>query len=182
MSNKPGSVSSSLNLQIIANTFRLTGWTCFVLQLLLTIPAIGILLFASSSNRAGNAAALLPTIGGIIALFFTIYWSFRYIIVGRRLRDPLIRPKKSETVKMLWLGLIVSLAGMFLALLGQGAILGGVAQKAFSQGIGGLINPDVSKYVQPLDILVVQSSFNVVLSHFFSLSAALWLLYRMNRQ
>lgn len=180
MSNKSGSGSSSLSLQIIANLFRQTGWAAFILQLVLTIPAVGILLFAG--NRVGNPIAFLFTISGVLILVFTIYWSFRYIIVGRRLRDPLIRPKKSETVKMLRTGLLASLAGMFLALIGQGAILGVVAQKAFSQGIGGFINTNVSQFVQPSDILVVQSSFNVVTSHFVGIASALWLLYRMNRQ
>lgn len=180
MSNKSGSGSSSLSLQIIANTFRQTGWAAFILQLVLTIPAIGILLFAG--NRAGNPIAFLFTISGILILLFTIYWSFRYIIIGRRLRDPLIRPKKSETIKALRTGLAASMAGMLLALIGQGAVLGGVAQKAFSQGIGSFINTNLNQFVQPIDVLVVQSSFNVVMSHFVGVASALWLLYRMNRQ
>jgi hypothetical protein len=181
MVDRPESSSPSVNLQQIARTFRLTGWISFVAQLLLTVPSVGILLFASSTNRAGNSGGILFTLCGILVLLFSIYWAFRYIITGRRLENAPVRPKKSETIKMLRTGLIASLSGMLLALLGQGAILGGVAQKAFSQGIGSFVNTNLSQFVQPLDILVVQSSFNVVLAQFVGLSAALWLLYRMNR-
>jgi hypothetical protein len=181
MVDRPGSSSPSVNLQQIAKTFRLTGWISFVTQLLLTLPSVAILLFSASTNRGGNSGGLVFTLGGILALFFTIYWAFRYIIIGRRLENAARRPKKSETINMLRTGLIASLSGMLLALLGQGAILGGVAQKAFSQGIGTFVNTDLSRFVQPLDILVVQASFNVVLAQFVGLSAALWLLYRMNR-
>ena len=50
------------------------------------------------------------------------------------------------------------------------------------QGAGGFVNVDPTKFIQPLDVLVVQSSINVILAQFVAISAALWLLNKMSRQ
>lgn len=53
--------------------------------------------------------------------------------------------------------------------------------KAASQGVAGFVNVDPGKFIQPIDILVVQASINVILAQFFAVVASLWLLNRMNR-
>jgi len=113
-----------------------------------------------------------------------MYWAlFRYVPIGKKLvDDPRVRPKKSETIQTLRMGLIASLVGTLLALLGAQAIVGLLAAKAFSQGAGGFVNVDPTKFIQPLDVLVVQASINVILAQFVAISAALWLLNKMSRQ
>jgi hypothetical protein len=161
----------------------------------LTAVSAGILVFASAASRIpttsnvknpGTGLGAFLTLLAIGVLGFNIYWAVRYIMVGRRLTlPPGARPNKAETIRLLRIGLIASLAGMLLALLGQGAILGVLAEKVFAVNpaagvpFGG-INPN--QIAQPLDILVVQASFNVILAQFIGISASLWLLNQMNRQ
>ena len=183
--------SASPSLKEIAKTFRLTGWIAFWAQLVLTVISSIILLFAGALSRAPGANQNSPTTGvgvfvtvlGIAVLFFNMYWAlFRYIPTGRKLDgSPVNRPKRPETIRVLRMGLIVSLIGLLLSLLGAQATIGLLAAKAFNQGIGGFVNTDPSKFIQPLDILVVQASINVILAQFFGILAALWLLNRISR-
>ncbi|MBW4520746.1 MAG: DUF3611 family protein [Scytolyngbya sp. HA4215-MV1] len=191
MLDKPGSSSLAPTLNEIAKTFRLTGWVSFWVQLVLTVISSIILIFASALSRTPGAGTNSPSTGigvvvtvfGIVVLGFSMYWAlFRYIPIGRKLAgNPAARPKKSDTVQVLRMGLIASMVGTLLSLLGAEATIGLLAAKAFSQGVGGFVNTDPSKFIQPLDILVVQASINVILAQFSGISASLWLLNRMNR-
>ncbi|WP_421657413.1 DUF3611 family protein [Leptothermofonsia sp. ETS-13] len=191
MIDRPGSSAVSPTLRDIAKNFRLTGWIGFWVQLVLTVISSVILLFAGALSRSPGANQNSPTTGigvvvtifGILVLLFNMYWAlFRYIPIGRRLDgNPANRPKRPETIQVLRTGLIASLVGMLLSLLGAQATVGLLAAKAFNQGIGGFVNTDPSKFIQPLDILVVQASVNVILAQFFGIGAALWLLNRITR-
>jgi hypothetical protein len=191
MLDKPGSSSLAPTLNEIAKTFRLTGWISFWVQLVLTVISSIILIFASALSRTPGASANSPSTGigvvvtvfGLVVLGFSMYWAlFRYVPIGRKLAgNPASRPKKSDTVQVLRTGLIASMVGTLLSLLGAEATVGLLAAKAFSQGVGGFVNTDPSKFIQPLDILVVQASINVILAQFAGISASLWLLNRMNR-
>jgi hypothetical protein len=189
MLDKPGS-SASPALQQIAQIFRRTGWISFWAQLVLTVVSSIILLFAAgvsrtatAANNPGTGAGVTFTLGGIFVLLFSLYWTlFRYVAIGRKLRGSAAeRPKKSETIQALRIGLIASLVGTLLAIMGAEATVGALVAKAFSQGVGFSINLDPSKFIQPLDIFVVQASINVILAQFIGISAALWLLNRMTR-
>ena len=160
---------------------------------MLTVVSSIILIFAGALSRSGGANQNSPTTGigvlvtifGIAVLVFNMYWAlFRYIPIGRKLDGTAAnRPRKSETIQVLRTGLIASLIGILLSLLlGAEATVGLLAAKAFNQGIGGFVNTDPSKFIQPLDILVVQASINVILAQFFGITASLWLLNRMSRQ
>ncbi len=191
MIDRPGSSAVSPTLRDIAKNFRLAGWIGFWVQLVLTVISSVILLFAGVLSRPPGANQNSPTTGigvvvtifGILVLLFNMYWAlFRYIPIGRRLDgNPANRPKRPETIQVLRTGLIASLVGMLLSLLGAQATVGLLAAKAFNQGIGGFVNTDPSKFIQPLDILVVQASVNVILAQFFGIGAALWLLNRVTR-
>lgn len=184
--------STSPTIQKIATTFRLTGWVSVWAQGILTLVSGFTLLFAGgASTRTPGTTAASPGTGiggfltllGIGVLVFNIYWAFsRYVLIGRKLRgDAADRPKKSDTIQAIRVGLIASLAGMLLALIGAEAIVGALAAKAFTQGFGSFVNVDPSKFIQPLDVLVVQASINVILAQFLGIAAALWLLNRMSR-
>jgi Protein of unknown function (DUF3611) len=176
-------------LREIASTFRLTGWISFWVQLVLTVISSAILLFASISNRSptnnpGTSVGVVLTVCGIGVLGFNMFWAIaRYVPIGRRLAaEPENRPKKAEAIQTLRTGLIASLVGILLALLGAEAIVGLLFGKAVSQGVAGFVNTDPAKFIQPLDILVVQASINVILAQFCGISASLWLLNKMSRQ
>jgi Protein of unknown function (DUF3611) len=180
---------SSPTLKEIASSFRLTGWISFWSQLVLTIISGAILLFASVSSggrgsNPGTSIGVVLTVCGIAVLGFNMYWTLlRYIPIGRRLQGAAAaRPKKAEAIQALRTGLVASLVGILLALLGAEAIVGLLFAKAASQGVAGFVNVDPAKFIQPLDILVVQASINVILAQFIAISASLWLLNKMSKQ
>jgi hypothetical protein len=179
------------NIQQIAKTFRLTGWISFWSQLILTVVSGITLIFAVAAGRTPTGVSTNPgtgvggflTIVGIGILVFNMYWALtRYVGAGRRLGgSKASRPKKSDTIQSIRLGLVVSLVGMFLAILGAETIVGLLVGKALSQGIGGFVNTDPSRFIQPADTFVVQASINVILAQFAGIVSALWLLNRISR-
>ncbi|NDJ19092.1 DUF3611 family protein [Myxacorys almedinensis] len=181
--------SDSTTIREIASSFRLIGWISFWVQLVLTVVSSAILAFAAVSTRTatnnpGTGVGVALTVGGILVLGFNMFWALtRYVAIGRRLKAPAVaRPKKAEAVQALRTGLIASLIGILLALVGAEAIVGLLFGKAVNQGFAGFVNVDQSKFIQPIDILVVQASINVILAQFIATTASLWLLNKMSRQ
>ncbi len=179
--------STALNRQQIAKTLRLTGWVGFWTQLVLAIVSSIILIFASFTSQSANSRStnpgtstgLLLAICGLCVLYGSIYWAFRYTRVARQLEalDTESRPKRADTLRVIWVGAGGNLGGMLLTLLGAEAIVGGLLAK-LSQSQGVL--SDLSR-VQFLDILVVQANINTILAQFVGVSAALWLLNRLSK-
>jgi hypothetical protein len=181
---------SSPTLREIASTFRFMGWFSFWFQLVLTVISGTILLFAAVSTRnpagtsPGTGIGVVLTVCGIAVLGFNMYWSLmKYVAIGRRLAgDAAARPKKAEAIQTIRTGLIASLVGTLLALLGAEAIVGLLLGKAVNQGPTGFFNIDPTKFIQWIDILVVQASINVILAQFGAISTSLWLLNKMSKQ
>ncbi|SRR5579883_2142646 len=186
-------MSDSSLLRAIAQTFRLTGWISFWAQLVLSIVAGGILLFAITSQKTGSGGSnpgtgigVLLTVGGLITLVVSIYLAFRYTRIGRQLEssNPSNRPRKVETLQALRFGLTINLAGMFLTLLGAEAIVGTLLSKSLTLpqiGTGVYTQLDPSRVIQSIDIFVVQANTNTVLAHFAGLVASIWLLNRATK-
>lgn len=178
----------------ISGAFRLLGWVSFWVQVVLGVISSLALLFAVGSLTArsggqsnpGAGAGLLLAACGLIAVYLGAYWAFRYTRVARNLRgrDEARRPKPKDVLGILRFGLYISMGGMLLTLLGAEATVGSLLAKALSQPQGaavfGLPN-NVSQYVQPLDIFVVQANTNILLAHFCSLACTLWILNAVDR-
>lgn len=193
MIDKSDSQSPSSALQQIAQAFRLTGWISFWTQLVLGVVATVILGFASLSReaavneqRAGTGFGIFFAAAGVITLVVSIFWAFRYTLIAKRLQsaNPNNRPRKADTIQLLRLGLIVSLVGMLISLVGAQAIVGALVAKVLSlpQAGGVAYTIDPSRIIRPLDIFVVQANTNTVLAHFAGIAGSLWLLNRVNRQ
>jgi hypothetical protein len=178
----------------IADAFRLFGWISFWAQAVLGIISSMVLLFASATLGAraagsgvnpGTGAGLSLAILGLVTVYVSAYWAFRYTRLGRKLRtaNPDQRPKPKDAAQAIRMGIIISLVGMLLTLLGTEAIVGALLGKAVSAQTVGFVDPRlVTQYIQPLDIFVVQAAINILLAHFAGLSASLWLARTVNRQ
>ena len=178
----------------IANNFRLVGWISFWVQavtgviasLLFASAILGIQLTNRNSGNSGAGGGLLFSILGLLAVYVGAYWAFRYTRFSRRLRtsNPDLRPKPKDAAQIITRGLIISLSGMFLGLMGSGAVVGALMLKAISQPQTGVVlNPnDVTRYIEPLDIFVVQASTNTLVAHFAAILSSLWLSRTVNRQ
>ncbi|MBW4633195.1 MAG: DUF3611 family protein [Iphinoe sp. HA4291-MV1] len=188
-------MSDSSTLRAIAQTFRLTGWISFWIQLVLGVVSGVILLFAVFSQRAGNTSSNNPGTGfgaffavaGLIGLAVGIYLAFRYTRLGLRLESSNLnnRPRKVETVQVVRFAVMVHLVGILLTLFGAQAIVGTLLTKSLTLpqvGGGGVYTQvDPSRIIQSLDIFVVQANTNTVTAHFAGLVASIWLLYRISK-
>jgi hypothetical protein len=191
MSENRDSPTSSSNLRAIAQTFRLTGWISFWIQLVLgVVSGIIVLLFAFFSQRP-NAAGTNPGSGfgvflavcGIVILAGGIYLAFRYTQIGNQLEspNPSNRPRKSETLQVLRLGLWINLIGMLVTLLGAQAIVGTLVARAISPQAATTQLFDPTRIISGLDMLVVQANVNTVSAHFAGVAVSIWLLNRITR-
>lgn len=193
MLNNSGSQSPSSSLQEIAQTFRLAGWISFWAQLVLGVVATVILGFASFSRgvavenqRVGTGVGIFFAGAGVITLTVSIFWAFRYTKIAKQLQSSNSnnRPRKADTIQLLRLGLIISLVGLLISLVGAQAIVGTLLAKSLTlpQAGVGVYQIDPSRIIRPLDIFVVQANTNTTAAHLAGLIASIWLLNRVNRQ
>ncbi|PZV06154.1 MAG: hypothetical protein DCF32_10330 [Leptolyngbya sp.] len=178
----------------ISGSFRVVGWISFWVQIVLAAISSLVLMFAlvNLGARSGTGAAnpgtgvgLLFAALGLVAVYLSAFWAFRYTQLGRRLRsrDIAKRPSPKDALQALRLGTVVSMVGMLITLFGSQALIGSLLGKALSQPQGGTVfTPgNINQYVEAFDIFVVQANTNTLLAHFVSLSATLWLLRTVNR-
>jgi hypothetical protein len=176
----------------IAGNFRLVGWISFWIQVVLAVVAAGILLFASATFGSrgqtadpGTGAGLFLASAGLIAVFVSAYWAFRYTRIGGRLRgrDASKRPSPQDAIQSLRIGLIISLVGMLITLFGGQALIGALLAKALTQPQGGAVfTPgNINQYVEAFDIFIVQANTNTLLAHFAALVSTVWLFRVVNR-
>jgi hypothetical protein len=191
MSQNPDTPSSSSTVQAIAKNFRLTGWISFWVQLVLgVVSAIIVLLFAifsqrpnSANNNPGTGFGVFLAVCGILILGGGIYLAYRYTIIGNQLQspNPKNRPRKSETLEVLRLGLWINLVGMLVTLLGSQAIVGTLVARSISPQAATTQLFDPTRIISGLDMLVVQANINTVSAHFAGLAVSIWLLNRITR-
>lgn len=195
-------------LERVAKVLQIAGWVGFWLQLLLA-AASGLVLVLAISGRNFNQtitgpARVAPGVGvgyatqttspgigigifwavcGIIVLLFNVYLAFRQTRFARRLRNPnpSLHPKKSEVLRVLRLGVIVGLVGMFLTILGGGASLGVLVAKSIAQPQGVAIY-DPNRIIRSLDVLVAMANMNGITAHFLGMVASLGLFNWLHHQ
>ncbi|MFN3360275.1 MAG: DUF3611 family protein [Pseudanabaenaceae cyanobacterium] len=144
-----------------------------------------LLLFAGIRGNEGTASNP-GTLPGVAAAWIAwalvvagFVWSYIYIRWAKQLAD-IQRPTKAQTLIQLKIGLGISLGGQFTALLAAFAIVGTLAQRALFR-TQGLIVDDPSRFVEPIDLFVVQASLLILLAHFLGTLISLWLLDRVTR-
>jgi hypothetical protein len=184
----PENGSPSPNVLKVILAFRMWGWIGVWAQLVLGVISGIILLLASArgatsvSTVGSNVVNNPGTIPGLsfawIGLAFvgaSIFWSFRYTQIAKKLRLP-ERPTKAQTVSLLKIGIVISLVGALITLIGAFVIVGSLTAKSLTPQSA---NNFLSITVQPIDMLVVQANTNTILAHFASLVTSLWLLNRI---
>lgn len=196
MREKPDTSSLPPALQRIAFTLRTVGGISFWLQTILGVISTLVLLFATFSSgvsrqanqpgsNQGTGFGIFFAICGLAALGAGAYFAFRYTRISKDLSaaNAAGRPSKADTLQTIRLGLIVNLVGMLLTILGAQAIVGSILAKSLSQPQGALSlgAVDLNRFVQPLDLFVVQANTNTIAAHFVGIAASLWLFNRVNR-
>lgn len=172
----------------IAHILRLTGRVSFWVELAFAAICVLSLLFAITGRNFSeetNPAMGIGIFWGVCSLFlvaFNIYLAFRCTRIAKSLLTlgPELRPSKAETMKLLRLGIIISLVGILLNLLGGGATLGVLVAKAVSQPPGIAIT-DPNQIIRGLDVFVMVANVNGIAAHFVGNVAALWLLDKLHQ-
>ncbi len=193
MSQNPETTSSNSNLRVIAQTFRLTGWISFWIQLVLgVISSIIVLLYAffsqgqksaPASGNPGTGFGIFLAICGLVILGIGIYIAFRYTIIGKQLQssNSSNRPRKNDTLQILRLGLMINLGGTLITLLGAQAIVGTLVARSISPQAATTQIFDPTRIISGLDMLVVQANINTISAHFAGLVSSIWLLNRVSK-
>lgn len=175
----------------IARNCRWLGWIGFWLQVVLgLIPLLVVLGLVFS--RLGQWPGGLFSLGLWFAvlclgfLIFSIYWSFRYTRMARRLAVPEARPAKSGVKRTLRVGLLANLAVMALAVL---IALGRVSQLTFRmltvpQGAT-VVTPNQTvaqgALVSPSNMLAIQAMVHAIAAGLVGVIVALVLIEQVSR-
>ncbi|MBF2058437.1 MAG: DUF3611 family protein [Cyanobacterium sp. T60_A2020_053] len=158
-------------------------WTQLVLGIISTVtllfstPA----LFETDARLEGIRFGIFCAFVGIILLIGALVTAFRYGRIGRKVqnRDPAMRPKKSDTLQLIRIGLVLNLVGMLFAILGAEALVGITLAKLLTLSPQ-LIGPNTQQYVNSLDMLIIQANTNTIAAHFSGIVTSLILLNRIN--
>jgi hypothetical protein len=181
--------NSSQTVRRIAAQLWRVGWAGFWLQLVLAVVSSLIFLFAipfasTGASNPGTGGSLLFAVGGLLALYASTFWSFRYVLTSRKLKNADLRPKKADTIKLVQWGLMASILGMGASVLAAESIAGTLLGKSLSSVTSfAMFSPDaLSKIIQPLDIFIVLANTHTITAHFVGIVASLWLLTQINKQ
>jgi uncharacterized membrane protein YidH (DUF202 family) len=173
MTNQLGFDLPTQTKQKFTATFRTVSRFSFWIQLALgAISIIALLLAIFSRNlsvqtdNAGIGFAIFLAGIGILLLCFRVYWAFRYRRLAKRLQlpDRELHPRKEDVIQVLQIGLIVSFAGILLALLASEVSVVVLLSKALAEPQGAAIY-NRENVIRSLDIFVVLSNVNLIGAH-----------------
>jgi Protein of unknown function (DUF3611) len=171
------------NLRIIS---RISYW----IHLLLGIASgIGLLLvsfsrgFADESRTVFIGFSLLIAFASLIAVGFRAYWALRYTRMAKQLQqpNPNLHPTREEIIRVLRIGLIVSLAGLVLAFVASEITTVVVLAKAIAQPQGVAVY-DPEKIVREMDLFLILADVNLIGAHILGSVASLGLLNWITRE
>jgi Protein of unknown function (DUF3611) len=189
MSNLEINGNTPQTVRKIAAQLRRVGWAGFWLQLVLAVVSTLIFIFAApfastGASNPGTGGSLLFALGGLLILYVSTYWSFRYVATGRKLKNPDLRPKKADTIKLVRWGLLASILGMGSSVMGAESIAGTLLGKSLSSVASfAVFSPEaLSKIIQPLDIFIVLANTHTITAHFIGIVCSLWLLELLTKQ
>lgn len=184
--SSPSSSSPSGQIRRVSAALKWAGTSGFWVQLFLGVISTVMLLLAivnrTERSNQGTGFSLFCAFCGLICLIVGIYLSFRYTKLARKFEESAnLRPKKSDTISSIKIGLMVSMVGMLLTLMGAEAITGIVLSKILAFGQGELIARNDKEFVTPLDLFIVQANINIIAAHFAGIVSSLWLLDRITK-
>lgn len=167
-----------------ASNFRIISRISYWLHLLLgTASGITLLLVAFSRSFADESSnifigfSIFLAIAALVAVGFRVYWAFRYTRMAKRLQqpNPNLHPKREEIIRVLRIGLIVSLVGLVLAFVASEITTVAVLAKAIAQPQGVAVY-DPKRIVREMDLFLVLADVNLIGAHLLGSVSSLGLL------
>lgn len=175
----------------LGKSFWRLGWVGFWIQLVLAcfaiVLAVYVLFFSSSASvqQRGLGFSEYLALIGLLILLFTIFWFYRYTVIGGKLADPSTRPAQSSLVKTLWVGLWASCIGIAFSMV---LMIVEVSRLLFlflraPQGGVPVIQTeaqDPSNWVSAIDMVSLLGDLCVLAAELVVLAFTLWLLLRVS--
>ena len=173
----------------LARAFKRLGWAGFWLQIVFgSLPVIMMAYYFAFSRSTSRPRGGLPfveylTIATFLMLVFTIFWSYRYTRLARRLMDPERRPSESYVIGTVWTGVVASTVGMLLSMivmLIEAANLLFYFLKAPQAGIPVIQTSGAESvhWVSSVDMVSLMALILTLFAELIVLVFSLWLLFR----
>lgn len=185
LAQTPAQVSSSEQGDLAS--LGSVSWLGFWIQLVVAIASsIFLILSILSRNVDNNTHSLATTAGivfsicGILILGFNIFQSFRCTRFAKKLRalGASWSANKDDVLRVIQVGLVVSLIGLVLTLLGAEISACALLVRALSQPQGTIVY-DAEKIIRTLDILVVVANISLASAYALNTIGSLWLLKQL---
>ena len=172
-----------------AKTFRLLSRISYWIHLILGVVS-GITLLLVSFSRgtteggttSGTGVGIFIAVFSLIALGFRVYWAWRYRVIARKLqRVDRAQPSRAEIIRVLRIGLLASLVGLFLALIASEISLISLVAGAIARPQGVAVY-EREQVIKIADLLLVLAQFNILGAHFLGSVNSLGLLSWISRE
>ena len=169
-----------------ARTFRLLSRISYWIHLILgALSGVTLLLvaFSRSATNSGTGFGIFVAMFSLLALGFRVYWAWRYSRLAKKLQrvDPQMQPSRTEIIEVLRIGLIVSMVGLFLALIASQMSLVSLVATAIAKPQGVAVY-DREQVIKIADILLVLAQLNILGAHFFGSANSLGLLSWISKE
>jgi uncharacterized membrane protein YidH (DUF202 family) len=139
--------------------------------------------FADVSRNIFFGFSLVLAIAALIAVGFRVYWAFRYTRMAKRLQqsNPSLHPNREEVIRVLRIGLVVSLTGLVLAFVASEISTIAILGKSLAQPQGIAIY-DQEKIVREMDLFLILADVNLIGAHILGSVDSLGLLNRITKE
>lgn len=160
-----------------AKSLRIVGWIGFWSQLILGLSAAAILLFSYEreiQNHPGTEFGLFLLFASCVVLGGGTLAKLVNVRVGRQLLQPDRHywPRQRSIIRLCDFESFLHWTGMILVLFGTMSVVLSLTSVAMTI-VPGIIS-DARKTIQPLDLLVIQSSVAIMTGHFIGISTSFW--------
>jgi uncharacterized protein DUF3611 len=189
MSQKPHDAIDDLEAGRLSRTFSRLGWIGFWIQVVLGSLPILIMVYyfafagAGAVSRSGFPFIEYLAALNLLAILFTICWSFRYTRLARRIANAERRPSQTYVTRTVWTGVIASMVSMFISavvILVESANLTFYFLKAPQAGIPVIqtSGTDSVRFVSSVDMVSLLALILTLFAQQFVMMCNLWLLHR----
>ena len=179
--SSPAPASKSARMRKVATALKWAGLAGFWIQIVLGVVSSVTLALAivnkTERSSPGVGFSLFCAVCGLICLIVGICISFRYgKMAGKFARPNVTPPKKSTTIKIVQIGIITSLVGAVISILGAETIAGIVLSKTLSFDPAKVFNNQSnSEFVNSLDVFIIQACINIIAAHIAGVVSSLWI-------
>lgn len=173
----------------LAGAFYRLGWAGIWFQVVFgSLPILMMVYYfafsrSATSPRSGLRFVEYLTIIDLLILLFTIFWSYRYTRLARRITGPERCPSEAQLAGAAWTGVVASTAGMLfsmIVILIESANLLFYFLKSPQAGIPVIQTSGAAAehWVSSVDMLSLMSLILLLFGELIVLVLSLWLLFR----